>query len=84
MSIRKDGEEEYRKFGDKKYVLVAVRSTKENADLLKARLTRIGTLDVKYIKYQENVVGLPPRYKVYARSSTIALDKVPNAARKLM
>lgn len=55
--------------GKLKYKCIASRSTKERAEELKKRLTRIGTISVKIQKVQEKVVGLPPVYYIFARPS---------------
>jgi len=78
---------EYRTFAGKKYVLVASRSTKERALAAKARLTRIGTLTVRIVKFNPKVVGMSHYYHLWARPSagtTLLMDRVPAAAERLM
>jgi hypothetical protein len=87
MSITKDGSEQYKVFAGKKYVLVATRTTKERAEALKERLTRIGTLSVRITKYDPKVVSVSPYYLLWARPAsgiTMTLDRVPAAAMRLI
>lgn len=87
MSIRKDGSETYKVFSGKKYVLVATRTTKERAEGLKKRLTRINTLSVRITKYDPKVVGMPHYYLLWARPAsgvTMTMDRVPHAVMRLI
>ena len=71
-------------FNGKKYKWVGSRSNKERALALKARLTRLGTISVRLLKVQPNVVGLAHYYNIYARpEKSLTWERLEHACRTL-
>lgn len=76
---------DFRAFKGKKYKMVGSRSNKERALVLKARLTRLGTISVRLLKVQPNVVGLAHYYNIYARpEKQLSWERLDHACRTLM
>lgn len=72
------------KIGMLKFRCVASRSTKERAEELKRRITRIGTIKVRIVKSQSRAVGVSPSYLIYARpDKNLSWDRLDAAIARL-
>ena len=72
-------------FYGEKYHCIASRSTKERAEVLKKRLTRIGTIKIRIKKMTPVGVGLPTSYWIFARpDKQLTWENLDRAIERLM
>lgn len=73
------------KFGKLRFRCIASRSTRARADMLKNRLTRIGTITIRIVKQTHKAVGVPPTYWIYARpAKSLTWEKLDAAVGRLL
>jgi len=74
-----------KKFRGLKYRCIMHRSTKERAELVKKRLTRIGTISIRISKKTYAAVGVPPVYEIWARpDKQLTWDRLDAAIMRLL